>query len=780
MKSIRLKLQKIMIIPIVILILIILSENKVRANINVFSPYELRAGINNCNLWEDVTRGNLEIKNKGDFSNALLANPEMKNNIQKVKIDNFITEIPSNAFNSCKKLKEVSLPYSVAVIGAGAFSNTALESIILPKNLKTIGNYAFSGTEIKVINIPENVTSIGNYAFSKTNLTEIYIPESVTSIGDYAFSGGKLKKVLFIGQNVEKIGKDVFPKDVKIYGLSGTKICEYAKKNNLEFVDISADIGFKYNTNKLINDVNKEKDLFTAMALSDFVYHIEHSHILNIKKDFNIPVLGGILSSVTDVKNVVNVGPYSILYNPGYGSLTEGKKVNDILYSWTNGNNINMLAFNDDGDICKVANVGVPLNTYGFYKNIIGEFKYLYSEYDVETGFCGAAFLNNNQVWIVYCGTDPVNLREVVNDICMADALEIASVTKTPGQCTKALEFYKKIKEKYGTKSIRITGHSLGGALATYVSANTHEEAITINGANCLVVSNILFGARNNILDCIRNKKSFGDCLIPLNTMPYDWNVTNYMTDASDNNIVQKFMLGKVSIVSIGLMDGINAYVYPFNEMAKDSHNIFSFLKIEETENNIVQCQIPIFASKYYPSEKAKKRTLNDGICSNIFYSQRGKDKFDIKLYARAIFNNKYASDFIDICGIFWGIKGKVVSSALSYFATDYKDKIVNLPTEEKAEYTHGKEDIDIYDNTFILWSSKTKELTLTCQDSDKKVIVILTDYMNSTTVKREDKAYTTCLTIDKYKLDALKWQVSKIYIYNMNGKLLFGPSLSK
>ncbi len=736
-----------MIIPIVILILIILSENKVRANINVFSPYELRAGINSCNLWKDVTRGNLEIKNKGDFSNALLANPEMKNNIQKVKIDNFITEIPSNAFNSCKKLKEVSLPYSVAVIGAGAFSNTALESIILPKNLKTIGNYAFSGTEIKVINIPENVTSIGNYAFSKTNLSEIYIPESVTSIGDYAFSGGKLKKVLFIGQNVEKIGKDVFPKDVKIYGLSGTKICEYAKKNNLEFVDILGEINIKYHQNK------EEKELFTAMSLSDFVYHIEHAHILN---------LGG------KIDESVDVGPYKASYKPLYNILKKEKTVGEIIQGWTNGIKIKKLAFNDDGKVDTIAGADIPINTYGFYEKYIKNYKYISSQYDSNSGFCGAAFEGtDDKIWIVYCGTDPANAREMYNDIVKADALELGSITGTPDQCVQALEFYKKIKKIY-EKEIIITGHSLGGALATYVSALTDERSITINGANCLVVSNLIFGTRNKISDYLCNNKIFDFSLIPITKKPYEWNVVNYMTNPTDNNFVQKLMCGELLGIRIGLLDGIDAKIYAYNNKAKDTHNIFSFLSIT-MEDGKIYYEMPYFTVKKYPIKEASTGMIWDG--GGYIWIKNNQDDKSWKIFMQNIELNPlyYKNEILrNIEQIEWGNLDSLAKKILEPMPIQLLDQMIRATKVENKENYVKIEDMDLEYDCYLL----TKNITLTINDDflDNKDKVIIVNGVVGTIVRNDQKKMTT-LTMNKKKLIVPTNKLNKIKIYDKKGQ---------
>lgn len=79
--------------------------------------------------------------------------------------------IPTGAFASCTRLKQVNLSKGVEDIMDSAFvSCTSLEKIVLPETVKSIRDYSFSGC---------------------SSLKEIYIPTSVKNISGSAFSGDK-------------------------------------------------------------------------------------------------------------------------------------------------------------------------------------------------------------------------------------------------------------------------------------------------------------------------------------------------------------------------------------------------------------------------------------------------------------------------------------------------------------------------------------------------------------------------------------------------------------
>lgn len=114
-----------------------------------------------------------------DFANAD-AQPwkDVRNEIEKVKIEAGVTSVGAYAFRNSAVLTSVTLPEGVKTIGEAAFNDcAALTSVTLPEGLTTIGKYAFSGcSALTSITLPKSVTAIGEQAFGNcTALTDITV-----------------------------------------------------------------------------------------------------------------------------------------------------------------------------------------------------------------------------------------------------------------------------------------------------------------------------------------------------------------------------------------------------------------------------------------------------------------------------------------------------------------------------------------------------------------------------------------------------------------------------
>ncbi|MBP5629726.1 MAG: leucine-rich repeat protein [Bacteroidaceae bacterium] len=116
----------------------------------------------------------------------------VRNNIQKITIEEGITNLGNQVFFKHTSVTSISLPSSLTSIGTNAFAGcTALESVTLPGSLTGIDNGVFEGcTSLRSVSLPSTMTSIGTNVFKGcTALESITLPGSLTSIGASAFAG---------------------------------------------------------------------------------------------------------------------------------------------------------------------------------------------------------------------------------------------------------------------------------------------------------------------------------------------------------------------------------------------------------------------------------------------------------------------------------------------------------------------------------------------------------------------------------------------------------------
>jgi len=117
-------------------------------------------------------------------------------------------------------------------------------------------------------------------------------------------------------------------------------------------------------------------------------------------------------------------------------------------------------------------------NSVGNRKNV-GEFEYDSDLGDSEEG----VYVSGTKAIIGYRGSSTAR-DWLVSDIKIA----LGSEPSDP-RVQKSIRFYEEVKEKYPNKTIIVTGHSLGGRLATLVSQATGAKAITFStgcGLGCI------------------------------------------------------------------------------------------------------------------------------------------------------------------------------------------------------------------------------------------------------------------------------------------------------
>jgi len=101
-----------------------------------------------------------------------------------------ITSIFPNAFQGYSALTILSLPDSISMIGAKAFSGSGISSIVIPESVTALGGGAFSSCgSLASVALSSSLTALPEKIFKGcTSLKAITIPENVLSIGAEAFA----------------------------------------------------------------------------------------------------------------------------------------------------------------------------------------------------------------------------------------------------------------------------------------------------------------------------------------------------------------------------------------------------------------------------------------------------------------------------------------------------------------------------------------------------------------------------------------------------------------
>lgn len=191
-----------------------------------------------------------------------------------------VLSINDEAFQYCRRLKKITIPNTVRIIGDCAFCGSGLTEINLPDSINTIKFRTFMDCrDLKHIKIPNSVKSIDEYAFMNCGLTKVFVPSNTKVIKHNAFLKCDSLEITFDNSKC-----DVWLEDNKIYGcksVSYTKECNTSTKN---YVFQSSDLAFNIISDNNVEVIGKDKGLhlkefmipetvkkYKSLTMTDFV-----------------------------------------------------------------------------------------------------------------------------------------------------------------------------------------------------------------------------------------------------------------------------------------------------------------------------------------------------------------------------------------------------------------------------------------------------------------------------------------------------------------------------
>ena len=126
--------------------------------------------------------------------------------IEKFILEDGIEWVPDYLTLGATHYKEIVIPDSVTIIGAGAFdSNEALTDFTVPEGVKEVMASAFNCcVNLETVTLPSTLEIIGAKAFRKTPLTKITLPEGLKEAGSSVFEECENLTALTIPSTVEK------------------------------------------------------------------------------------------------------------------------------------------------------------------------------------------------------------------------------------------------------------------------------------------------------------------------------------------------------------------------------------------------------------------------------------------------------------------------------------------------------------------------------------------------------------------------------------------------
>lgn len=313
-------------------------------------------GTKNLNIKSDVFKGCVAVSQIFATSEELWYSLNFENN--------YSNPMAGTSNETLYIVGDDNLETFVPTKNLGTIEILEVEDVVIPEFIIEIKPYLFCGYEkLKSLTIPNNVSLIGDYAFSKcgnSEFTDLEISSSVTSIGKNAFNACKYLENLILNNGLIEIGERAFydcesvlsltiPNSVSVIGNSAFIGCD-----NLEELIIgsgltegvtSAMFGFNSSSKLKTLEINSNigKDVFsnikalTRVVIGPDISTIENNAFINcteVLSVYSASVLNSTTSSLDSWCKIRFGNAYS---NPMFSSNQESFYINsnkqsDLIY----------------------------------------------------------------------------------------------------------------------------------------------------------------------------------------------------------------------------------------------------------------------------------------------------------------------------------------------------------------------------------------------------------------------------------------------------------------
>lgn len=432
-------------------------------------------------------------------------------------IPSSVTRVGNNAFSNCAGLKEVVITSNKTEFDSSSVDTRAfygsknIETLMLPTGLQM--NEFDPLTKIKNLNITAAVDS-GSVSVIPGGITavdNVFFSEGITQIDSICTDEtDKLRDcTYFLPKSVTAIGENSFQYATKpIYVYKNSYAHTYAQKNNIPFLLIDETVTVAVTPHNA--SVQRGKTEQFRASVDKGVSAVDQSVIWAVSgggEGTTISSEGLLVVALNEPAIELDVTATSVAF-PDKATTVKVTLHNEIIIPPVKIPKelvymaLSQAAYTDFG----AADIGVALNDIetfneenntfiqgvsigSFIRKYAGNwtliFVYDQNYHDDVSGYYGVAFINEDKTEVVISSRGTENVDDYLEDFAFGAAGFLGT------QFSDAEKLYQYIAASgYSTAKITTTGHSLGGALGTYL-ANRHalEGSIVFNAPSATFVA---------------------------------------------------------------------------------------------------------------------------------------------------------------------------------------------------------------------------------------------------------------------------------------------------